>query len=242
MILEVCCGSVQDCISADLAKANRIELNSALSLGGLTPSLATFLLAKQKVSIPIVCMVRPRSDGFCYDKIEIDTMFEDTKLFLEHGVDGIVFGFLNSNFTIARDLTKQMVELCHQYHKEAVFHMAFDLCTDLDQAIQDLIECHVDRVLTRGFSQTAELGINHIAYLQKNYGAQIQIIAGCGIGHKNVEKIIVETHVQQIHGSFKKLLQDPTSNNDKIDYRSQKDGYITVDLEKVKQMKELLDD
>ncbi|WP_455533717.1 copper homeostasis protein CutC [Roseburia inulinivorans] len=60
--------------------------NSALYLGGLTPSLANLICAKEQCTIPVVAMVRPRGRGFCYSLEEYQTMILDTKLFLEHGV------------------------------------------------------------------------------------------------------------------------------------------------------------
>lgn len=94
-IFEVCAGSVQDCINAELGGADRVELNSALYLGGLTPSLAMLKLVKEKTSLKVICMNRPRAAGFCYDDVEIETMFKDAEILLENGADGISFGFLN---------------------------------------------------------------------------------------------------------------------------------------------------
>ena len=93
-LFEVCAGSVQDCINAQLAGADRVELNSALHLGGLTPSLAMLKLVKEKTSLKVICMDRPRAAGFCYDDVEIETMFEDAKILLENGADGISFGII----------------------------------------------------------------------------------------------------------------------------------------------------
>ena len=124
MKVEICCGSYQDCLNAYHGGADRIELNSALFLGGLTPSIASLKLAKQEVEIPIVCMVRPRGAGFNYDESEIKVIFEDAKELLEAGADGLAFGFLNEDASIEVELTKKMVELIHSYGKEAVFHRA----------------------------------------------------------------------------------------------------------------------
>ena len=65
-LLEVCCGSVEDVLQAVQGGADRVELNSCLFHGGLTPSVGELIVAKQSVSIPIMTMVRPRQGGFCY--------------------------------------------------------------------------------------------------------------------------------------------------------------------------------
>ncbi|WZU01639.1 hypothetical protein MGH68_00265 [Erysipelothrix sp. D19-032] len=62
--VEVCAGSVQDCITAQAQGADRIELNNALFLGGLTPSVATLTEAKKHVAIPIITMVRAQAGWF----------------------------------------------------------------------------------------------------------------------------------------------------------------------------------
>ena len=165
--IEICCGSLTDCMTAEKYPVDRIELNSGLELGGLTPSLSTFLLAKEKFTKKIVCMVRPRTAGFCYNNYEISTMFSDADIFLKNGADGIVFGFLNPNRTIDIDNTKRMVELIHSYQKEAVFHKAFDEVLDYDKAIEDLISCNVDRVLTSGTAPTVLEGLDVITHREE---------------------------------------------------------------------------
>ena len=66
-IVEVCCGSLYDARQAALGGADRIELNSALALGGLTPTAATLRLIKAQLpDLPVMAMVRPRGAGFCY--------------------------------------------------------------------------------------------------------------------------------------------------------------------------------
>ena len=62
-IVEVCCGNYYDALQAQYGGARRIELNSALHLGGLTPSLATLLKVKDNTDLEVICMVRPRGAG-----------------------------------------------------------------------------------------------------------------------------------------------------------------------------------
>ena len=147
---EVCAGSYQDCLAAEKGGADRVELNSALSVGGLTPSLISLMRAKKETSIKIVCMVRPRAGGFCYDETEAQLMLEEAELLLEHGADGIAFGFLKADRTVDAEKTKKMVELIHAKGGEAVFHRAFDVTPEPAKAIETMIDCGVDRLLTSG--------------------------------------------------------------------------------------------
>ena len=74
MLLEVCTGCYSDCLKAYRAGAKRVELNSALSLGGLTPSLATLKNVKKDTDLKVMCMVRNRAAGFCYSDDEFKIM------------------------------------------------------------------------------------------------------------------------------------------------------------------------
>lgn len=234
-LFEVCAGSVQDCINAQLGGADRVELNSALHLGGLTPSLAMLKLVKEKTSLKVICMDRPRAAGFCYDDVEIETMFEDAKILLENGADGISFGFLNSDATINVTETKKMVELIHQYQKEAVFHRAFDCVDDPMHAIKQLIDCGVDRILTSGLQPTAMQGASVLEKLQSEFGDQIELLAGSGINANNIRALKEQTGLYQFHGSCKEWCKDPTTTVGNVSYAyHESDDYDCVSLEKVK--------
>ena len=234
-LFEVCAGSVQDCINAQLGGADRVELNSALHLGGLTPSLAMLRLVKEKTSLKVVCMDRPRAAGFCYDDVEIETMFEDARILLENGSDGISFGFLNSDATINETETKKMVELIHQYQKEAVFHRAFDCVDDPMHAIKQLIDCGVDRILTSGLQPTAMQGASVLEKLQSEFGNQIELLAGSGINANNIRTLKEQTGIHQFHGSCKEWCKDPTTTVGNVSYAyHESDDYDCVSLEKVK--------
>lgn len=234
-LFEVCAGSVQDCINAQLGGADRVELNSALHLGGLTPSLVMLKLVKEKTSLKVICMDRPRAAGFCYDDVEIETMFEDAKILLENGADGISFGFLNSDATINVTETKKMVELIHQYQKEAVFHRAFDCVDDPMHAIKQLIDCGVDRILTSGLQPTAMQGASVLEKLQSEFGDQIELLAGSGINANNIRALKEQTGLHQFHGSCKEWCKDPTTTVGNVSYAyHESDDYDCVSLEKVR--------
>lgn len=217
-ILEICCGSYQDVVAADRGGADRVELNSALYLGGLTPSFASFKLAKENTDISIVCMVRPRAAGFHYNEFEVESMFQDAEVFLKHDADGIAFGFLHQDRSIDIDLTTKMVELIHSYGKEAVFHRAFDLVDDQCAALEQLIACGVDRVLTSGGRTTCSLGIDNLTNLHKQAQNRIELLMGSGIKVANVLSLMQQTGIHQAHSSAKKWLEDKTTTNQYLGY------------------------
>ena len=216
--LEICCGSLEDAKAAQAGGADRIELNSALYLGGLTPSLATLLLVKEQCTIPVAAMVRPRGGGFCYSDDEFAVMLKDAEILMKNGGDGVVFGFLNPDGTLRVDWTKQMVELIHSYGKEAVFHRAIDCAEDIDGGIEQLIELKVDRVLTSGGMNNAWEGREVIARLQKNYGDKIEILPGAGLRKGNAIDFLAAAGTTQLHSSCKGYHTDPTAKGKQVTY------------------------
>src|SRR5215471_7991320 len=133
ILLEICCGSAEDAIEAAAGGADRVELCSALFLGGLTPSLGSLLQVKAQTKIPVIAMNRPRQAGFCYSQPEFAVMERDAEIFIEHGADGIVFGILNDDGTVDVERTSS---ICRRVgEKQAVFHRAFDVIADPFRAL-----------------------------------------------------------------------------------------------------------
>ena len=216
--IEICCGSYYDALQSFKGGAKRIELNSSLHLGGLTPSLASLIMTKQNTNLKVICMVRPRGGGFAYNKEDIEVMFQDAKILMENGADGLAFGFLNEDSTLDRDLTKAMVDLIHNYDGEAVFHRAFDCVTKVDDTIEALIEFGVDRILTSGLQGKAWDGREMLAYLQEKYGDKIEILAGSGVNDTNAVELMKETDISQVHSSCKDWLNDSTTTTGNVTY------------------------
>lgn len=237
-MIEICAGSYQDCITAYKGGAQRVELNSALSVGGLTPSIAALKRVKKETSLKVICMVRIRAAGFCYDKEDIELMLEQAKLLLENGADGIAFGFLNEDGTVYEKATRQMINLIHSYHKEAVFHRAFDITKDPYQAIETLINLKCDRILTSGQKSKAMQGMELIKDLQEKYGQQIEILAGSGMNHKNIQEMKNYTKIKQVHSSCKGYRIDPTTSNDSVSYSyiDNTNQYDVVDFDLVEKL------
>lgn len=219
MIVEVCAGSVEDCLIAQQAGAQRIELNTALHLGGLTPSLGLVQLALKHVTLPMICMLRPRGGGFHYDALEFQTMLQDAELLLETGIAGLAFGCLEVTGQVAVEQTKQLIDCCHAAGKEAVFHRAVDVVPDMDEAIQTLIQLGCDRILTSGQAGGAPTGVDQLARLQSTYGQQLQLCMGAGITSTNAQSLVQQTGIHQLHGTFKQWHRDPTSVKGAVDYR-----------------------
>lgn len=216
--VEICTGSYADCMAAFHGGAERVELNSALSVGGLTASVAVLRRVKKETMLKVICMVRPRAGGFCYDEAETKIMMEEARLLLENGADGIAFGFLHADGTVHRERTLQMSELIHSFGKEAVFHRAFDVTKDPFQAMQVLLSCKIDRLLTSGQRAKAMQGAELIAQLQDRFGDRIEILAGSGVNAQNAGELLARTGIRQVHSSCKGYRLDPTTASEHVSY------------------------
>ncbi len=243
-IVEICCGSYEDALAAYRGGAKRIELNSALYLGGLTPSVGTLLLTKKHTDLKVVAMVRPRAAGFCYSDADFAVMKADTQLLMQNGADGIAFGCLDAEARLHETQIREIVEIIEHYHGEAVFHRAFDCVEDQDGAMEALIGMGICRVLTSGGKAKAMDGAQQIAALQKKYGERIQILAGSGVNAGNAAELMEKTGIWQVHSSCKGWHCDPTTNGPDVSYsyteQPHRDAYEIVDEALVKRLVETI--
>ena len=217
-IIEVCCGGYYDALQAYKGGAKRIELNSALHLGGLTPTIGSLILTKQNTDLKVICMDRPRSAGFHYDEIDFETMKADAHALMRNGADGIAFGCLDAEGNIDVEQTRQIIEIIRNYHGEVVFHRAFDCVADPYQSIEILIDLGVDRILTSGLKAKAMQGKDLIRDLQKKYGDRIELLAGSGMNASNAKEMMDDTGIFQVHSYCKNWKYDPTTTGQEVSY------------------------
>ena len=239
-VVEICCGSFYDAKQAFLGGADRIELNSGLYLGGLTPSIATLELVKEELDIKTICMIRPRGAGFLYNEEDKKVMFKDCLALLKAKSEGLAFGFLNEDKTIDIETTKKMVDIIKNFDskKEIVFHRAFDCVNNPYESIETLISLNIDRVLTSGLQEKAINGTNLIKELNDKYGDKIEILAGSGVNYQNAKEIIEKTGINQVHSSCKDFIIDSTTSNDNVSYSfiNNENKYDVVSLDLVKNL------
>jgi copper homeostasis protein len=195
--VEVCVGSVADAQAAAVQGADRIELCSALELGGLTPSEGLVETVMAACDLPIVAMLRPRAGGFLYGRHEFAAMLRDAERFLRLGVRGLVFGVLDARRDVDANRTKDLIECAGG--AESVFHRAIDFVADPRKAIDQLASLGCTRVLTSGGASSAALGAANIAEYQRLAGGRIQIMPGGGVNATNVVDLLRLTGCAQVH-------------------------------------------
>jgi copper homeostasis protein len=199
VLLEVCVNCASDAIAAAQAGADRIELCSGLELGGLTPTLGCIRETLQAVDVPVVVVIRPRGGGFAYDEHDVRAMLTDARAALEAGAAGLVVGPLTRDGTIDTARCAQFVELTKFMAKDAVFHRAFDFVRNPADALEQLVELGVTRLLTSGQRTSALEGAANIRTLVEQAAGRIEILPGGGINMENLQSIIELTGCNQIH-------------------------------------------
>ena len=182
-IIETCIDTVYSCHQAIKGSANRIELCSALGLGGLTPSASMIAYAQEKLDASIAVMIRPRSGDFLYDDDEFELMKRDIEYCKQIGVDSVVLGLLTASGEVDKERTKRLVEVAGDV--KVCFHRAIDMTPDILEATQAIVDCGCRRVLTSGGFATAVEGIENIKQMQSEFGNSIDIMVGGGISSAN---------------------------------------------------------
>lgn len=229
MTFEICTDAVDGAIAAQKYGAKRIELCAALSVGGLTPSYGLIKKCAEVGDIEVHVMIRHREGDFYYNSQDVALMKEDIEAAYKAGAKGVVFGILNFDNSVAID-NKELCDFAKQYGLEVTFHRAFDFTLDRKQSIEKIIEYGFDRLLTSGLSNTAFEGLENIKWLQENYGQQIDIMAGSGVGIQNAKFIADTSGVNHLHFTARKPSQSSVglSMGDKMEVDEQKLAGITA--------------
>lgn len=213
--LEVCCGSVDDVVEAWKAGADRVELNSSLFHGGLTPSIGSLIVAREEAAIPIIAMVRPRPGGFNYTRHEYKAALADAEKLIENGAHGLVFGFLNADGTVDEVRTRELVDMTGE--RESVFHRAIDVTPDWKRALETLIKLGVKRVLTSGQAPDVFFALDTVAEMIRFAQGSIEILPGAGITLQNAARVVKATGCTQLHlARHRRVLDTSTFNNREI--------------------------
>lgn len=199
--LEICVDSFDSTRTALKAGADRVELCSALELGGLTPSYGLIERAAHLKNKDIYVMIRPRAGDFNYTAEEFETMKTDIKWIKKMPVQGIVVGLVNADGYL--DL-ERLAELSHLAKPlKCVLHRAFDVAKSPEKDIPAIVDLGFIRILTSGQKETAAEGSDYIAKIQKQYGNLIEIMPGSGVNDQNALDILKRTNCSSIHMSGK---------------------------------------
>jgi len=197
-ILEICVDDAAGVDAAVAGGADRIELCSALELGGLTPS-AALLDHALRTGCPIHMMVRPRAGGFVYDDSDVALMVEEIGTAIAAGAAGVVVGALLPDGGLDREALARFRDAARD--ATIVLHRAIDVVADPVAAVREAAALGYDKILSSGGAPTAIDGTATLAAMVAAAGARLSIIAGSGVRPDNVARIIADSGVREVHGS-----------------------------------------
>lgn len=233
MLLEICVFNMATAIAAEKAGADRLELCENYANGGTTPSYGYLKTVREKVQIPVFPMIRPRGGDYFHTGDEIGIIRKDILLCRELGFEGVVLGLLNPDGTIDRDNTARLVEAA--YPLEVTFHRAFDRCKDPFEALETIIGCGCNRILTSGQEPKVTEGLSMVKQLVDQADGRIIIMPGSGLNSSNVANIIATAGVTEVHTSARIRVPSATQyRNEKIPEDFDLDFVDAAEIGKIK--------
>jgi copper homeostasis protein len=200
--LEIAVFSVQSALDAIQAGAHRIELCENPNEGGTTPSYGSLQVMSKQQTVPVFPIIRPRGGDFLYTDMEFQIMKQDVIVAKELGFKGVVIGLLNSDGRIDKIRTAELVSLAKPM--QVTFHRAFDRCVDPIQGLEDIIETGCYRILTSGQVPNVANALPLIKQLVDQANGRIIIMPGSGVRANNINEILMQTGVVEIHSSARK--------------------------------------
>lgn len=197
-LLEVCVADAESLAAAIAGGADRIELCSALELGGLTPAPGLMRLAA-KAPIPVYAMVRPRSGDFIFSSDELDIMRADISAIRSAGLAGAVIGASRRDGTLDEDMLRHLSG--HAQGLGLTLHRAFDLVPNFAAAVETAVGLGIERILTSGGAQSVPEGIPALRSIHTAARGRISILPGGGLTAQNVGELLKAVPVAEVHSS-----------------------------------------
>lgn len=201
MYIEAIVQNGEEAKQAEKLGADRLELVSAMTEGGLTPSYGTMKQVLNSVTIPVQVMIRPHSYHYVYDESDLEIIREDIRAVLELGGTGIVFGALNEDNTINEQVLADVAGISDSL--DITFHRAFDEVPSQEKAYLTLVKYKhaVKRILTSGGKVNCEVGKDELRELVKfaKSTSGPKILPGAGMTPDNIGSIHETVQADQYH-------------------------------------------
>ncbi len=198
---EVCAETLDACAAANAGGADRIELCTALDVGGLTPDTSLVEAAVRQSSIAVHVLLRPHADDFVGSREVVAAIASSLASVRSAGAAGVVFGLLREDGTVDVEGTRALVRLVAPL--PVTFHRAFDETPDLSQALEDVISTGCTRLLTSGGAPDVLAGAPMLGRLIRQAGGRIDIAVGGGLRPENAEVVARVTCGRSFHGSLR---------------------------------------
>jgi len=206
---ELCAFNIQSAIIGQKAGAKRVELCDNPMEGGTTPSYGTIKQTREKISIELYPIIRPRAGHYNYDAEEWEIIRKDILLCKELGCDGISIGTQKADGEIDMQRMKKIIEWA--YPMGVTCNRVYDGVPDPFKSLEELIECGCERILTSGQKSAAPEGAELLAKLINQAEDRIIIMPGAGVKSSNIEQLINQTGAREFHGSARRKIIEGVS-------------------------------
>lgn len=188
-ILEVCVDSLASAKAAAEGGADRLELCSALAVGGLSPYGELLQQIKAVCVLPVRCLMRPRAGDFLYTAEEIELLCEQIRHLRAAGADGFVLGALTPDGALDEDAMQKLLDACAG--QPVTLHRCIDVAQDPEQVYRTAAALGVDTVLTSGAAASCLEGMDMLARLlalREEIGGP-EVLIGAGVNAEAIRKL-----------------------------------------------------
>lgn len=203
--LEVCVDTPAGVRAAEMNGADRIELCSALAVGGLTPSPGLMRMASA-CNIPVRAMIRPCEGDFTYSPDEVGVMELDIDAAAQSHLDGVVFCANHLDGALDHDALYRLCGRAKRQGLTVALHLGFDLAPSPLDALDMAVALNVDTILTAGGAATAREGVAGLAALTAAAKGRIEILAGRGVTGQDVAELNARAGITAFHASCSRPL------------------------------------
>ncbi len=208
-ILEVCAFHIESCITAEEAGAARVELCDNPIEGGTTPSYGAIKKAREKLGIRLYPIVRPRPGNYFYSDAEFQILKEDIAMCRQLGCNGISVGVQTIHSEIDTERLQRIVEWAGPMG--VTCNRVFDCTPEPFKALEDVIACGCERILTSGQQSAAPQAAHLLAQLVQAAGSRIIIMPGAGVKSTNIAQLQAACGAFEFHSSARVVAPNPVS-------------------------------
>lgn len=222
--LEICVDTAEGLEIAAACGVDRIELCSALSIGGLTPSTGMMQMAA-RLDCPVRVMIRPRQGDFIYSEAELAMMLHDIDAAERFRMEGVVVGANLPSGPLDEHALGRLTGHAKAAGLKVTLHRSFDITPDPIQALRTAQALGIDSILTSGGAVDALQGVMTLKRLVDAIDATgdsnpIEVMAGVGVSAANAGTIIAHSGVFWVHGSCSRPRKSVSSEAERLGYVS----------------------
>lgn len=219
--LEIIVETLEDALAAERGGATQLDLKAHYPSGGITPSHGTVVTIQQQVKIPVVMMIRPHARTFQLTPGDIAIASEDIQFGRSQGVQNFMFGCLTAD----GKLDGQAIQELHKAAGDCRIHMhlAWELCDDPWQALQDVLDMGFSSIHTGGLT-TAKKAIGgsaldasaNIRKIAEIVGNRMDIFLAGSVSAENAVALMQATNISNLHSG--RGVRTPSTFEGNVDF------------------------